>query len=76
MKFKIKDGMLLNEEGVPIAFLYDGISDEEEKILEASGEALTAINSFVEGIKSGTHKPKKAVDEFQRILDKYEIETT
>ena len=73
MKFKVRDGMLFNEEDKIIAVLTDEISNDEEKVLEATGEALEAINTFVDGVNSGTHKPKKAVNEFQRILDKYEV---
>lgn len=73
MKFKIKDGFLYNEEDVIIAVLTDEISDKEERILEATGDALVSINDFVSNVKSGRYKPKKTFDEFKRILDKYEI---
>lgn len=73
MKFKVKDGMLFNEEGKIIAVLTDEITEKEEQTLEATGEALEAINAFVDDVNSGSHKPKRAVNEFQRILDKFEL---
>jgi len=61
--------MMFNDRDVIIGVMTDDITQEEESILEASGELTDVVKDYV---NTGT-RPKKALDNFKLILDKYEI---
>lgn len=72
-RFKIKDGMLWNDEDKIIAVVTEEVTQEEESILEASGEAVDAMKRFIGEINSGKFKPRAAVKSFENILERYGI---
>lgn len=75
MKMKIKDGLIYNEFDIAIGSVFEDATDEERSVLESSGEMADAVISFVENINSGSHKPRAAAKEFERIIDKYNLKT-
>jgi hypothetical protein len=74
MRLKIKDNIIYNELDVAIGAVFEDASDGERGMLEASGEMAEAVVSFVDNINSGTHKPRAAAKEFERIIDKYNLQ--
>lgn len=76
MTIKISKGIIYacedgNERA--IGTMLDNSDFMDEKMIECGPEIIGAVQTFVEQVNSGTLKPKKAVDAFQRILDKYAI---
>ncbi len=75
MKIRIKDGFFYRvEEGadpVIIGVCTDGFSDIDERIIECGTEALPAVEKFIADVNSGSFKPRTAVKELERVLDKY-----
>lgn len=70
---RVSKGMLYNDEGVCVGVVTDDISEMEEKTIEASGEAVDALKTFVKDIETGTHKPKAAYNKFKALLEKYDL---
>lgn len=73
MIFKIRNGCLWNEDGKVIAVLTDDITPEEERTIEFGAEAVPAIEEFVGKVNSGTFKPRSAVKEFEKLINKHKI---
>ena len=76
MKMKIKDGLIYNELDVAIGAVFQDATDEERNAIESSGEMTEAVLSFVENVNSGTHRPRAASKEFERIIDKYNLKNS
>lgn len=71
MRLKIRNGFILNEDDVIIGTLTDAATYEEERIIEMGSEAIPAIEEFIASVNSGKFKPRTAVREFEKIIEKY-----
>lgn len=76
MLIKIKNGVIYRiEHGteIPIGSIFDGVSDETEKIIECGAEILPEVERFISEVNSGGYRPRKAVKRLEQILDKHAI---
>ncbi|MEO6452581.1 MAG: DEAD/DEAH box helicase family protein [Ginsengibacter sp.] len=71
MKWKIKNGLVVDQEGMIVATLPDNSKEENERVIRVAPEAIEAIRIFVDRVNSGTFKPRSAVKEFEKILEIY-----
>ena len=68
-RYKLRNSMIENEDGRIIATVVDGTSEEDINNLLRAPQALGAIEEFVDGVNSGTLKPRSAVKEFEKVLE-------
>ena len=68
-RYKLRNSMIENEDGRIIATVVDGASEEDINNLLRAPQALGAIEEFVDGVNSGTLKPRSAVKEFEKVLE-------
>lgn len=76
MIIKIRKGIIYAcEYGTeePIGSIFDSASEEHERTIECSLEALPVVRKFVEDVNSGSFKPRAAVKEFEKVLEKYAV---
>lgn len=77
MKIKIKGGVIfVVEEGLDdraIGSLFPVATETDEKIIECGTESVDEIKKFVEDVRSGSFKPRKAVKVFEDLLEKHEL---
>jgi hypothetical protein len=73
MKLKIRKGFVYNEDDVIIAVLTEGATEDDERTIEFGSEAVIAVEKFVEDVNSGSFKPRGAVKEFEKLIEKYSI---
>lgn len=71
MKWKIKDGMVYDENGDIVAILPPVSHDFNEKTIEVAPMAIEAIHDFVQQVNSGSLKPRSAVKIFEKVLEQY-----
>lgn len=72
-KLEIRKGIIFNQDGVPIGTLVDDDNPEYERIIELGSELIGVVENFIKQVNSGSFKPRGAVKEFERILEKHEI---
>lgn len=75
MNLKIKKGVIYAcEEGIEdraIGSIFDSATEDDERIIECGSEAVAAVEQFVQEVNSGSFKPRSAVKEFEKLLEKY-----
>lgn len=73
MKLIIENGIVLDgDTGEMLAVLTEPHNKRFERTVECAAEAIPAIQAFVNNVNSGTLKPRSAVREFEKILNKYQ----
>jgi hypothetical protein len=76
MIIKIRKGIIYaSEYGIEqaIGSIFDSASEEHERTIECAVEALPAVQKFIDDVNSGSFKPRAAVREFEKVLEKYAI---
>lgn len=68
MSWRIKNGVLLDENGDAITVIPDNLPSEQSSIISCSKDMYMAIVRFVTGVESGSFKKKKAYNEFKEII--------
>lgn len=75
MKIKIKDGFFYrveeDKDPVIIGVCTDDLTEIDERIIECGTETLPAVEKFIENVNNGNYKPRTAVKELEKILEKY-----
>ena len=72
-KLFIRGGFIYNETDQIVGTITEQLSQEELRTIEGGGEALEAIQNFVETVNSGSLKPRKAVKEFENLLNRFKV---
>jgi hypothetical protein len=74
MKLKIRNGIIFDAEDNDriLAVMSQDATEEDERLIELGSEAVPIIEKFVSDVNSGSFKPRTAVKEFEKILDKYQ----
>lgn len=71
MKLKIdKNGIVYNEENKPIAVMCEEATELDYSIISVGSELIDVAKNFVSDVNSGKLKPRKAVSEFEKVLEK------
>lgn len=74
MRLKVKKGVIWDlDKNEPVGALLDSATEEVEREIELGSEAIPIIEQFILDVNSGSFKPKAAVAEFEKIVEKYEI---
>ena len=73
MRLKIRNGFIENEAGINIGTVVENVTIEEEKTINAGGEAIELIKEFVDSVNSGSFKPRAFSKKFESLIDKYEL---
>lgn len=73
MNLKEQDKIVFDEFDIAVAVLTDDCSLVQRNEILAGAECLIAVRNFIEGVKSGTMKPKATCDLLERILEKYNL---
>jgi hypothetical protein len=76
MIIKIRKGVIYacdNGYEEPIGSIFDSASEEHERTLECAAEALPVVRKFIDDVNSGSFKPRAAVKEFEKVLEKYAV---
>ena len=75
MILKIEKGVIYAyEEGfekIAIGSMFDNSMHEHEKLIECGTELIESVKEFVSDVKTGSLKPKTAVNKFELTLEKY-----
>ena len=75
MKLRVTNGVIYDESGDVVGAITDhDFTGIVEKTIECGSEAVEAIKDFVGKINSGSFKLRSAVKEFEKLLDKYDIQ--
>jgi hypothetical protein len=72
MKWKIKDGIVLDENELVVCILPEKPSTLDASLIKFAPDILNAIMYYCESVESTAHprNPKKHYDTFQRILER------
>lgn len=72
MKLKVHDGIIYNEDEIVGVITVESESKRQTaaNAISAGSDAINSISEFVDGVNSGTLKPRKTVKEFEKILEK------
>ncbi len=73
MKLKIKNNEVRDENGIIVAILTNASNEDVERTIELGSEVIPVVEEFVDGANNNKFKPKKAFDQFERLIEKHEI---
>lgn len=70
-RWTIDNDLLKDQDGNIIAVITDSSEKTNLDIIKIAPQAIKSIQDFVDKVNSGEFKPRKAVREFEKILEKY-----
>lgn len=68
-RYKLIKGVIENQDGIVIGTIREDAPQEDIDTILNSGAVLEKVEDFVEGVETGSLKPKKAYNEFKSVLN-------